>query len=106
MRILGIETSCDDTGAAVLDALRRHAGRADVWLDIGAGAGRYALPLARTVARVIAVDSSPAMLGTLREAMDLHVRRARQVDGARAVDHRLADLLAGAAAVPARGRWL
>ena len=30
---------------------RARAGRADTWLDIGAGAGRYALPLARVVRR-------------------------------------------------------
>lgn len=43
----------------------------DTWLDIGAGAGRYALPIARAVAdtggRVIALDPSSGMLGALRE---------------------------------------
>ena len=34
------------TGEAVLDELRALAWRASAWLDIGAGAGRYALPLA------------------------------------------------------------
>jgi SAM-dependent methyltransferase len=56
----------------VLDALRAHALPADTWLDIGAGAGRYALPLARTVRRVIAVDPSGSMLAGLREGMAAH----------------------------------
>lgn len=56
----------------VLDALRRLARPGDTWLDIGAGAGRYALPLARTVRRVIAIDPSPGMLGALREDAAAH----------------------------------
>jgi hypothetical protein len=59
-------------GDAVLDALRRHARPDDSWLDIGAGAGRYALPLARAVRDVIALDPSPSMLRALREAMAEH----------------------------------
>lgn len=43
----------------------------DTWLDIGAGAGRYALPIARAVAgsggRVIALDPSAGMLEALGE---------------------------------------
>jgi molybdenum cofactor cytidylyltransferase len=56
----------------VLDALRSHARPEDTWLDIGAGAGRYALPLARAVRRVIAIDPSTSRLGALREAMAEH----------------------------------
>jgi len=37
----------------------------DTILDIGAGTGRYALPLARLVRRVVAVEPSPAMRGHL-----------------------------------------
>jgi molybdenum cofactor cytidylyltransferase len=46
-----------------------HSG--DTWLDVGAGAGRFALPLARTLdesgGEVIALDVSPSMLEALRE---------------------------------------
>ncbi len=62
----------DRTGDPVLDALRRHARADDTWLDIGAGAGRYALPLARTVREVIALDPSASMLESLRGAMGEH----------------------------------
>jgi CTP:molybdopterin cytidylyltransferase MocA/SAM-dependent methyltransferase len=51
----------------VLDALVGLARPEETWLDIGAGAGRYALPLARRVAQVVAVDRSPAMLAALAE---------------------------------------
>jgi CTP:molybdopterin cytidylyltransferase MocA/SAM-dependent methyltransferase len=57
------------TGDAVLDTLRGLARPDDVWLDIGAGAGRYALPLALHVREVVAVEASPAMLDSLREGM-------------------------------------
>ena len=60
------------TGDPVLDALRAHTEPTDTWLDIGAGAGRYALPLARSVGRVIALDPSRSMLGALREAIAEH----------------------------------
>lgn len=59
-------------GDPVLDALRAHARPDDTWLDIGAGAGRYALPLARAVHEVIALDPSPSMLDALREAAGEH----------------------------------
>jgi CTP:molybdopterin cytidylyltransferase MocA/SAM-dependent methyltransferase len=59
------------TDDASLDVLRRHLRPGDTWLDIGAGAGRYALPLAADLAasggRVIALDPSRGMLGALRE---------------------------------------
>ena len=56
----------------VLDILRRHARAEDTWLDIGSGAGRYALPLALEVAKVIAVEPSPAMLEVLADGMREH----------------------------------
>jgi CTP:molybdopterin cytidylyltransferase MocA len=62
----------DRNGDPVLDALRAHARPGDTWLDIGAGAGRYALPLARSVRRVIAIDPSASMLAELREGMAKH----------------------------------
>jgi CTP:molybdopterin cytidylyltransferase MocA/2-polyprenyl-3-methyl-5-hydroxy-6-metoxy-1,4-benzoquinol methylase len=62
----------DRTGDPVLDALRARARPGDTWLDIGAGAGRYALPLARVVREVIALDPSPSMLDALREIATEH----------------------------------
>ncbi len=41
----------------------------DVWLDVGAGGGRFALPLSRHVQRVIAVEPSPAMRGMLANSI-------------------------------------
>lgn len=40
----------------------------DTWLDIGAGAGRFAVPLAGHVGRVVAVEPSPSMREGLAEA--------------------------------------
>lgn len=56
----------DRTGDEVLDALLALARPTDTWLDVGAGAGRYALALARHVREVIALDPSATMLGDLR----------------------------------------
>ncbi|MFN8484159.1 MAG: methyltransferase domain-containing protein [Anaerolineae bacterium] len=39
-------------------------------LDVGAGGGRFALPLAERGARVVAVEPSPAMAAVLREAAE------------------------------------
>ena len=47
-------------------------------LDVGAGTGRHTLALAPNVARVTAVDPSPAMLGLLRE--DLIAEHLKNVD--------------------------
>lgn len=41
---------------------------ADTWMDIGAGAGRLAVPLAAVAAHVIAVDTSPTMRASLTAA--------------------------------------
>lgn len=62
----------DRTDDPVLDIIAGLARPADTWLDIGAGAGRYALPLARIVRGVIAIDPSEAMLGALREDAATH----------------------------------
>ena len=56
----------------VLDVLRGIARPEDTWLDIGAGAGRYALPLARVVREVIAIEPSAGMLGALGELAAEH----------------------------------
>jgi SAM-dependent methyltransferase len=57
---------------AQLESLLALARRDETWLDIGAGAGRFALPLARHVRRVIALDPSAGMLAALGEAMADH----------------------------------
>ncbi len=55
-----------------LDALLALAEPEDRWLDIGAGAGRYALPLAIHVAEVIAVEPSASMRNALRTGKSEH----------------------------------
>jgi len=60
------------TGEEALDALLTLAEPEDRWLDIGAGAGRYALPLASQVAEVIAVEPSASMRNALRTGKEEH----------------------------------
>ncbi len=55
-----------------LDALRSLVRDSDTVLDIGAGGGRLALPLALETRQVIAIDSSEGMLRVLREGMTEH----------------------------------
>ena len=70
------------SGDEVLDALVGLSRPDDVWLDIGAGAGRYALPLARHVREVIALDPSAGMLRGLREGMASHgIANIRVIEG-------------------------
>jgi len=73
----------DRSDDPVVDALRKLARSADTWLDIGAGAGRYALPLARSVHEVIAVEPSAAMLDGLRAGMAAHA-----IDNVTILEHR------------------
>lgn len=54
--------------AALLDLARPN----ETWLDIGAGAGRFALPLALAVREVVALDPSAGMLEALRVGMSEH----------------------------------
>jgi SAM-dependent methyltransferase len=71
------------TGEEALDALLVLADSEDRWLDIGAGAGRYALPLAGYVAEIIAVEPSVSMRNALRTGVEEHgVENLRIVAGA------------------------
>ena len=45
----------------VLDALLAIARSSDTWIDVGAGAGRFSLPLALYVESVVAIEPSGAM---------------------------------------------
>jgi len=60
------------TDEPVLDVLQALARTDSTWLDIGAGAGRYALPLALRVQQVIAVEPSAGMRRALRTGIDEH----------------------------------
>jgi molybdenum cofactor cytidylyltransferase len=72
----------DRTDDAVLDHLSGLARPADAWLDIGAGAGRYGLPLARIVREVVAMDPSAGMLESLREgAAEAGITNVRTIEG-------------------------
>jgi SAM-dependent methyltransferase len=69
----------DEPALAVLRSLVRPE---DTWLDVGAGGGRYALPIALLAREVIAVDPSEGMLGELREGMAEHgISNVRVVPG-------------------------
>jgi SAM-dependent methyltransferase len=73
------------TDDPVLDALLRLTRSGDTWLDVGAGAGRFALPIARRLdpsgGSVIALDASPSMLESLREiAEDYAIENIRTVE--------------------------
>jgi 2-polyprenyl-3-methyl-5-hydroxy-6-metoxy-1,4-benzoquinol methylase len=52
-----------------LDALRKLVRADDVILDIGAGGGRLALPLALVARQVVAIEPSEGMLRVLRESI-------------------------------------
>ena len=57
---------------AVLGRLLELARPGETWLDIGAGAGRYALPLARVVGEVVAIEPSAGMRAALEEGSAAH----------------------------------
>jgi SAM-dependent methyltransferase len=58
------------TDEPALDFLRDLVVPGETWLDVGAGGGRYALPLALLARNVIAVDTSESMLTVLTESME------------------------------------
>jgi molybdenum cofactor cytidylyltransferase len=62
----------DRSDDAVLDLIVAETRPDESWLDVGAGAGRFALPIARRVREVVALDPSEAMLETLREIATEH----------------------------------
>ncbi len=69
----------DDTALNMLCSLVKPG---DTWLDIGAGAGRNALPLALHAREVIALDPSRAMLENLRQSMSEHnINNIRVIEG-------------------------
>ena len=71
------------TGEPTLEMLLAMAGPDETWLDIGAGAGRYALPLAMRVRQVIAVEPSPGMRRAMRAGIDEHgLENVRVIAGA------------------------
>jgi SAM-dependent methyltransferase len=75
------------TDDEVLDHLLALARPGEAWLDIGAGAGRYALPLALRVREVIALDPSAGMLAALREQATEHgIGNIRLIEGRWPVD--------------------
>lgn len=80
------------TGEANLDYLRSLVVPGETWMDIGAGGGRYALPLALHGANVVAVDPSPGMLAVLTETA-----KENEVSGVRTIESRwpMADAPAG-----------
>jgi FkbM family methyltransferase len=60
------------TGDPSLDRLRSLVRPEDTWLDLGAGGGRYSLPIALLAKRVYAVEPSPGMRQVLASAMSEH----------------------------------
>jgi CTP:molybdopterin cytidylyltransferase MocA len=69
----------------VLDALLALVRSGETWLDVGAGAGRYALPIARALdpsgGGVVALDPSRSMLdGLLEIAEDYAVENVRTIE--------------------------
>ncbi len=58
------------TDDALVNHLRRTIAPGQVVMDVGAGGGRLALPLALDAEKVIAVEPSPSMCRVLREAAE------------------------------------
>ncbi len=60
------------TGDGVLDTVLSLVEPGETWLDIGAGGGRYTLPIALKAGEVTAVDPSSGMLDVMRGGMAEH----------------------------------
>jgi SAM-dependent methyltransferase len=60
------------TNEPALDVLRSLAQPGETWIDVGAGGGRYALPLALLAKSVIAVEPSEGMRNVLQAGMVEH----------------------------------
>ena len=54
----------------MVEALRSHLRPGDTLLDVGAGGGRFSLPLALSCRSVSAVEPSPSMCAVLRETAE------------------------------------
>lgn len=83
------------SGDPFLEGLLIRAAPDDTWLDVGAGAGRFAFPLALAVREVIALDPSPAMVAALAEGA-----REHGIDNVRIVDGRWPEAAATLAPMP------
>ena len=88
------------TDDPLLDALLDLVRPGETWLDVGAGAGRFALPIARALdesgGEVIALDASPSMLEGLREiAEDYAIENVRTVEARWPLEDGAASGLAG-----------
>jgi SAM-dependent methyltransferase len=71
------------TDEPALDVLRSLVQPGETWLDIGAGGGRYALPLALLAKTVIAVEPSEGMRTVLQAGMAEHGVSNVEIVGAR-----------------------
>lgn len=60
------------TNEEILDHLRALVRADETWIDIGAGGGRYALPIALLAKHVYAVEPSPGMRETLAASLREH----------------------------------
>jgi SAM-dependent methyltransferase len=60
------------TNEPVLDIIRSFVRPDETWLDIGAGGGRYSLPIALLAKSLIAVEPSGGMLEVMRSGMAEH----------------------------------
>jgi hypothetical protein len=60
------------TDDEILNILKEQSRSDATWLDIGAGGGRYALPLALVSKQVIAIEPSESMRAVLQEQMTEH----------------------------------